>query len=149
VRSTPCAQCGAIHDRPDESCADRFDALLALDHSRREPWGSRHGLAFAAYALQHPDDQTIESLDRCWVMLCRVYVAGDDRMDVARGLRMLGSRSAADWSVPPRPHASRAPNPFTTTIADLGDFDAADYPARLDAWCRATLAGWGLMLPEA
>jgi hypothetical protein len=29
------------------------------------------------------------------------------------------------------------------TIADLGDFDREDYPARLDDWCRAVLAAWG------
>jgi hypothetical protein len=33
---------------------------------------------------------------------------------------------------------------FETTIADLGAFAAADYATRLDAWCRATLVGWGL-----
>src|SRR5712664_2891954 len=48
----PCPQCGAVYPPPPTSCADQFAVLLALDHSRREPWGSRHGLAFAAYSLQ-------------------------------------------------------------------------------------------------
>jgi hypothetical protein len=29
------------------------------------------------------------------------------------------------------------------TIVDLGEFDAAHYAERLDAWCRATLTMWG------
>lgn len=50
---TRCADCGAAWRDGEDSCAARFDRLLALDHSRREPWGSRHGIAFAVYALQH------------------------------------------------------------------------------------------------
>ena len=51
---TRCDECGARYTEPGDSCQARFDQLLALDHSRQEPWGSRHGLAFAAFALQHP-----------------------------------------------------------------------------------------------
>jgi hypothetical protein len=128
-------------------CAERFAILLALDHSRQEPWGSRHGLAFAAYTLQHPASQSREALERCWLMLCRVYVAGDDRMDVARGLRAFGGRSPTHWSAPPFPKPEALPSHFETTIADLGTFGADEYAARLDAWCRAALAGWGLACP--
>ena len=48
-----CPQCGGALASPDDSCASRFDTLLALDHSRQEPWGSRHASAFATFALQH------------------------------------------------------------------------------------------------
>jgi hypothetical protein len=47
-----CPECGATYSEEGDSCAARFDQLLALDHSRREPWGSRHGQAYAAFALQ-------------------------------------------------------------------------------------------------
>ena len=50
----------------------RFELLLALDHSRAEPWGSRHGQAFAAFALQHPVRHAA-SLDVAWELLYRVY----------------------------------------------------------------------------
>src|ERR1051326_7998235 len=49
-----CVECGAEYESDEDSCVARFDRLLALDHSRQEPWGSRHGQAFAAFALQHP-----------------------------------------------------------------------------------------------
>ena len=52
--SATCNECGARYGNSTDSCVVRFDQLLALDHSRREPWGSRHGLAFAVFALQHP-----------------------------------------------------------------------------------------------
>jgi catechol 2,3-dioxygenase-like lactoylglutathione lyase family enzyme len=45
--------------------------LLALDHSRQEPWGSRHGVAFAAFALQHPA-RYATSLDPAWATLHRM-----------------------------------------------------------------------------
>jgi len=48
---TRCPECGASYATEDDSCSARFERLLALDHSRQEPWGSRHGQAFAAFAL--------------------------------------------------------------------------------------------------
>jgi hypothetical protein len=114
--------------------------LLALDHSRREPWGSRHGLAFAVYALQHPLRFTEETLDQTWRILHRVYVAGDEPARVLGALAGRAPSVSANWDVPPRP-----PNPAghpTITIADLGQFEPAEYAALLDAWCRATVAWW-------
>jgi len=35
-----CPQCGAIYQQTEDSCAERFPALLALDNSRQEPWGA-------------------------------------------------------------------------------------------------------------
>jgi hypothetical protein len=142
--SPTCPQGSAALGEPPLSCADRFSALLALDHSRQEPWGSRHGAAFAAYTLQHPSGQAAEMLERCWLMLCRIYIAGDDRASVARGLRAHGARTPEDWSAPPFPGPSATPAAFEITIADLGDFAAGQYAPLLDRWCLATLAGWGL-----
>ena len=119
-----CAQCGAAYQRDDDSCAERFAALLALDHSRQEPWGSRHGSAFAVYTLQHPEGVSREALERCWVMLVPDHVAGDDAAYVARTLRQAKTAAV-------RPGMSRHCRPTAgtsrrsrVTIADLGDFDA-------------------------
>ncbi len=71
VNFARCPECGAAYQAAGDSCGARFDALLALDHARREPWGSRHGLAFAAFALQHPAAHAA-SLDRAWAALHRV-----------------------------------------------------------------------------
>ncbi len=127
----------------DDSCAAQFDALLALDHSRREPWGSRHGQAFAAFALQHPSAYPA-SLGRAWAVLHRIYVDGEAPARVFRSLAAAagpGRAVPSTWRTPPRP-----PRPVAApavTIVDLADFTAATYPERLDAWCRATLVAWG------
>src|SRR5205823_8749822 len=63
MKTHQCAECGAMYIDEFDSCAARFETLLAVDHSRREPWGSRHGQAFAAFALQHPNTCS-SSLDR-------------------------------------------------------------------------------------
>jgi hypothetical protein len=138
-----CEQCGVVYQVDGDSCAERFSALLALDHSRQEPWGSRHGSAFAAFTLQHPDRVAREVLERCWAMLYRIHVAGDDPQYVARALRQLVSGARPTWSVPPLPPDAMAPRHARVTIADLGSFDAERYASQLDNWCRATLESLG------
>ena len=136
-----CEQCGARYESLDDSCAERFSQLLAFDHSRKEPWGSRHGSAFAAYTLQHPAGLPRGALERCWVMLYRIWIAGDDPEYVARTLRHGGGRPS--WHVPPLPAEAVLPRRARMTIADLGEFDAETYPSHLEAWCRATLESLG------
>ncbi|HJQ20268.1 MAG TPA: DUF5946 family protein [Gemmatimonadaceae bacterium] len=135
-----CAECGAVYRQPSDSCALRFGALLALDHSRREPWGSRHGLAFAAFALQHPQRHAA-SLDRAWATLFRIYVVGDRPDQVFERLRTIASGVPPEWLVLPRPSAPVEPPRMT--IVDMGEFVADRYAAQLDDWCRASLAMWG------
>jgi hypothetical protein len=144
MSSIKCPECGAVYDSEGDSCAARFDALLALDHSRREPWGSRHGQAFAAFALQHPVAHAT-SLDRAWAALHRIYAAGEPPARVFGALVARRGAMPPEWRGPPRP--PRAAALPTVTIADLADFAAASYPARLDAWCRASLVAWGAILP--
>ena len=134
-----CPQCGASYEDADDSCAQRFSALLALDHSRSEPWGSRHGSAFAAYSLQHPVGQPRASLERCWIMLHRIWISGDDPQFVARTMRGVEEGRPHPWTVPPLPVDAVEPRRPHVTIADLGEFDADGYPGQLEAWCRATL----------
>jgi len=135
-----CPGCGAVYVSADESCAACFDELLALDHSRAEPWGRRHALAFSAYALQHPDRFARNVLERAWLLLYSVYVKGISADRVVEGLRRSG-KNRPDWAAPPLPSGTPAPS-FAVTIADLGSFAAETYPEQLDSWCRATLAGW-------
>jgi hypothetical protein len=138
-----CPECGARYDDHRDSCTSRFETLLALDHSRQEPWGSRHGQAFAAFSLQHPR-RYASSVDRAWEALYRVYCLGEPAAHVFAGLRARAPAHGASAAVPPHPAASlRLPS---VTIADLGDFEAARYAAQLDAWCLATLSAWGAAL---
>ena len=136
--SRKCPDCRAQYDNEEDSCERRFEALLALDHSREEPWGSRHAIAFAVYALQHPRAFEVATLDRCWAILYRVYVKGDEALKVARALTGDQLTAGRDWDVPPRPEVS-TPAP-RITIKDLGHFPAAEYSAMLDAWAQATVA---------
>jgi len=134
-----CPECGAVYEAEDEDCGGRFEALLALDHSRTEPWGSRHGLAFSVFALQHSDRFPPDVAERAWILLYRVYVEGNDYQRVTAALRRMG-RQNPDWDVPAR--ASRRTASFSVTIADLGSFAADRYIDNLDRWCRATVEAW-------
>jgi hypothetical protein len=139
-----CDQCGARYESPDDGCRQRFEQLLALDHSRQEPWGSRHGSAFAAFTLQHPVGQAREVLERCWLLLDRIWVAGDEPVVVTEALRHVQSGAPLHLTAPPLPPGAVEPRSFSITIADLGDFEAGDYPRLLEAWCRATLSALGV-----
>jgi len=134
-----CDQCGARYPDEDRSCGKRFEFLLALDHSRAEPWGSRHALAFGAFVLQHPRDYHRRVLEGAWGILWAVYVEGHELPWVLSTVRTTGK--------PPEPHTipslpELAPTSFPVTICDLGDFDGNRYPDGLDRWCRATLDAW-------
>lgn len=138
-RSTVCPECGAVYQGSD-SCATRFAALLALDHGRREPWGSRHGQAFAAFALQHPLAYGT-SLDFAWAALHRICLDGELPVHVFSPPGVRSLLKSIGMGVPPRPPRPRQ-RP-TITIADLGEFDQETYPQCLDAWCKAALDMWG------
>jgi hypothetical protein len=140
INAKRCPECDATYTVAGDCCAARFDTLLALDHSRQEPWGSRHGQAFAAFALQHPVTHAA-SLDRAWAVLHRIYVDGTPPAQVFGTLVAARGALPSVWNVPPRP--ARPVGAPTVTIADLDDFAATSYAERLDDWCRAALAAWG------
>lgn len=138
-----CSGCGASYEIQGDSCDARFNNLLALDHSRQEPWGSRHGIAFAVFALQHPGRFPEGTLDRSWQILYRVYVSGDEPARVIGAARRAQS-VPLDWKLPPVP---AIPSGYPAiTIADLGEFAAEKYVALLDAWARGTMTWWGVDL---
>jgi hypothetical protein len=139
MNSSRCPECDATYTVVGDCCATRFETLLALDHSHQEPWGSRHGQAFAAFALQHPVTHAA-SLDRAWVVLHRIYVVGTPAAQVFDALIAARGALPSSWGVPLRP-AQPVCAP-AVTIADLGDFAAPSYAERLDAWCRAALAAY-------
>ena len=107
-----------------------------------QPWGSRHGLAFSTFAMQHPDGRTREQLAACWVMLYRVWIKGDNRAKLAAAMRERQSMPPEEWGVPALPAAPTASPRYAVTIADLGEFDADSYVQKLEEWGRATLAAW-------
>src|SRR4051794_16379501 len=94
-----CPECGARYETAEDNCQRRFDALLALDHSRTEPWGSRHAVAFSVLALQHPDRFPTDVAERSWVTLYSVYAQGNDYLRVTAAVRRMG-RQKLDWDIP-------------------------------------------------
>ena len=142
MTTNQCPDCGARYETGADSCANRFNELLALDHSRREPWGSRHGQAFATFALQHPSRYPA-SLDAAWGVLYRLCCLGQSLAHVTEVFR---GRARSGGVIPPRP--DRPIGRPEITIADLRDFEATTYPTRLDAWSRATLASWRIAATE-
>ncbi|WP_255459373.1 MULTISPECIES: DUF5946 family protein [unclassified Nocardiopsis] len=138
-----CAQCGAVSETP---CEELFQQLLALDHSRQEPWGPLHGVAVACYRLQHPASLT-EGSHVFPLELLRAYVEGGPeaarRMtEHARRANSHRARRPEHTVTAPR---SEAPTGFAFTIAEVavdGGFPADGYPGRVRSWAEATLAGW-------
>lgn len=141
-----CPDCGGP-TKEGLSCGDRFDRLLALDHSRREPWGPRHGLAFAVYALQHAGRFDRSTRERSWLILYRVYRLGDDPVRLVDAVRRHPRPTPEAFGVPPLPDRPDG-GTFPMTIADLGRFEAARYADDLDAWCRSTLTALGGVGPS-
>ncbi len=130
-----CPECGARYADADDSCRARFHHLLALDHSRQEPWGSRHALAFAAFVLQHPGQYDPASVARSRELLTRVLVKGAPLVQVVREMRADPKpATAASAGAGPVEGSS-----YAVTIADLGHFEAEAYPDALDRWCRSAL----------
>lgn len=146
-----CVECGAS---AEASCAELFEHLLALDHSRTEPWGSLHGVAVACYRLQHPSASTGGG-QHILLDLLRAYRGGG--LAAAQWWEEAARRANSHRrSGQPHPlHPSKASqeqqapamsgNGFAVTIADVsrdGTFPAEGYSARLDSWVEATLAAW-------
>jgi hypothetical protein len=135
-------ECGATDS---VLCTERFQQLLALDHSREAPWGPLHGVAVACYRLQHPstlhpgepavllrmvDAYRVEGLSGAERIAQDRKRANSHR---GRGVRDLGDEPVG------------TPSAFTFTIDDLavdGSFPAEGYSERVHAWAEATAAAW-------
>jgi hypothetical protein len=115
-----------------------FEALLALDHRRLQPWGEFHGLNVACYLLQHPA-QAPHGVDGEHLELVTAFLGGGlaaarrwerERVRLNRQQQL----SAARRPIPTRSH------PATFTIADLsvdGTFPAEGYEERMKRWAAS------------
>lgn len=131
-----CPQYGAVYATPDDSCEARWPQRLALDHSRKAPWGPLHALSFATWTLQHADMAAPGSVARSRELLERVTGHGEPLARVVADFRRRAPGHASErlLEVPARPPR------FEITIADLGDFDRATFEPNLHRWAQATLA---------
>ncbi|MBD0691782.1 DUF5946 family protein [Streptomyces sp. CBMA123] len=140
----PCGECGA------RGCAGLFHGLLALDHSRAQPWGPLHGVSVSCFLLQHPGRLPGDGGAGARGLL-RAYLDGG----LPAVERLVGrTRRANSHRVPGRPPTGAAVRPggeaprggFAVTIEEVavdGTFPADGFPERVRAWAAATLAAWG------
>ena len=108
-----CEDCGAPTN--DATCAELFDRLLALDHSRQQPWGALHGEAVACYFAQHRNAHRAPR---------------DVAPLIARLEQFVVDEQLAESSQPTVIH----------DVAVDGSFPAAGYQERLKQWARSILA---------
>ena len=140
-----CDECGA--ELPaEETCLDRFHALLAAEADRNE-LARMHGLTVLTYYLQHP------SLTKPWYQrygadaLRRVFGQGEQWLDVLmehhpRGvgrrrsaaamaaLKATGGPGMPDWVIP-------HPIPGELTVDSVDHMAAAGQSAQVEAWARS------------
>lgn len=111
VSHLTCEECGA--PTVEATCAELFDRLLALDHSRQQPWGSLHGEAVACYFAQHRNAP--RSPREVGPLFARLehFVAGE---------------------------SEGTPIMTIHAVAVDGSFPAAGYQERLTQWARSILA---------
>ncbi|GAA1580127.1 hypothetical protein GCM10009678_73510 [Actinomadura kijaniata] len=146
---THCPECGAPAE--PRSCEELFHALLALDHSRRPPWGPLHGVSVSCFLLQHPSRIPGPDAAPPWSLLHAYLRDGLDGADrrvrhVRRGdsHRGPGGAPAAAPGVA-APALDRPPARFAVTIAEVaggGDFPAEGFAERVRDWAAATVDAW-------
>ncbi|MFF8309733.1 DUF5946 family protein [Streptomyces lydicus] len=145
----PCAECGAPMDA--RSCDELFDILLALDHSRQEPWGPLHGVSVSCFLLQHPSRLPADDGTRAWALL-HAYLAGGlaevnqlvGRARRGNSHRVKGSPSE-DVREAAQPRRDAPRSPFSVTIHDVavdGSFPSSEFAERVRAWAAATVDAW-------
>ncbi|PXY28907.1 hypothetical protein DI005_23395 [Prauserella sp. PE36] len=147
---TRCPECGA--PAGPRSCQELFDAVLALDHSRRPPWGPLHGVTVACFLLQHPSRLPETARSGPWAMV-HSYLDGGlaavtrltERARNANSHRNRGARRAGTVPGVPAPPLTAPPTAFDVTIADVagdGTFPADGFPERVTDWARAIIDAW-------
>jgi hypothetical protein len=129
------------------TCAELFDALLALDHSRRPPWGAHHGVSVATYLLQHPSRSTPAMRRGQWELVRAFTRDGLAAAQALAAARVAGNRGGRRPSDEPAAgvELDRVPAGFAVTIADVsvdGTFPADGFADRVASWARATVEAW-------
>ncbi|QRP50945.1 DUF5946 family protein [Amycolatopsis sp. FDAARGOS 1241] len=147
---TRCPECGALAHT--HSCEELFHTVLALDHSRRPPWGPLHGVTVSCFLLQHPSRLPAPRRLPCWEILHTYLGEGvfatarlTERSRRANSHRNAGSAPADTVPDVPTPSATPSPTSFSVTITDVaqdGTFPADGFPERVTAWAKATVTAW-------
>ncbi|TVT57409.1 hypothetical protein FNH05_07480 [Amycolatopsis rhizosphaerae] len=150
VPATRCPECGALAQ--PHSCEELFHLVLALDHSRRPPWGPLHGVTVSCFLLQHPSRLPASGRARSWAILHTYLNEGvsattrlTERARRANSHRNTGSALPDIVPDVAPPSWTSSPPVFRVTIADVaqdGTFPADGFPERVTAWAEATITAW-------
>ncbi|WAL68136.1 DUF5946 family protein [Amycolatopsis cynarae] len=145
-----CPECGA--PAQPQSCEELFHTVLALDHSRRPPWGPLHGVTVSCFLLQHPSRLPVSERVRSWTILHTYLNEGlsatsrlTERARRANSHRHRGAALPDLSPAAPAPSGTSSPTVFGVTIADVaqdGTFPADGFPERVIAWAKATVTAW-------
>lgn len=146
---THCPECGA--PTQPHPCEELFNVVLALDHSRRPPWGPLHGVTVSCFLLQHPSRLPAPNRTHPWTILHLYLQKGLPAVTaLTEGARRTNSHRNRDATLPALdvPAFPLAPEPttFNITITDVaqdGTFPAAGFPKRVKDWAKATITAWG------
>lgn len=136
---TRCAECGA--PAQPHSCAELFDVVLALDHSRRPPWGPLHAVTVACFLLQHPR-RTPAAAQPLQAVLHAYLYGGLDAVSSLTERRRRANNHRNRGAAIPGGAPAPARTTYSVTIADVaqdGTFPAAGFADRVAAWARAVL----------
>lgn len=115
-----------------------FEVLLALDHSRRPPWGPLHAVAVSCYLLQRTEVQIGSDDSRLEIL--RAFLAGGRPSLDAKVASLRGPDRRTSTGL-----ALDVPAGFDMTILDDsvdGSFPAEGYEQRVRQWAFTTLTAW-------
>ena len=133
-----CEECGA--DLPhDETCAGRFETLLAADFGGVAEAFDVHGLTVLTYQLQHPSGVKPWYLAFGYDLMRRIFGQGEDWRQALTEVRQ-NKADVARWkmmvtSIPPE--VVMHPVPGEVTIADIDPAAPAGHADRVLAWARS------------
>lgn len=144
-----CADCGWADDGRGP-CGVLLDALLAVEFSRRQPWGRLHGVTVPAFWLQHAGTDPLGDRSVRWAVLRTYLDGGIDALETAiaaaRRRRHAGGPRPPEVSDYPVAAEAAPPTPrmWSTTIGHVaaadGSFPAEGHTARVEAWVRGVVA---------
>jgi uncharacterized protein DUF5946 len=136
-----CDECGA--DLPyDQTCAARFEALLASDFGGVAEAFDVHGLTVLTYQLQHPHGAKPWYLALGYELMRRIFGQGEDWREVL--LEMRQGDTVERWKRAVRtepPGIVKGPVPGEITIAEIDPAAPAGHAERVLAWARSVAQG--------
>jgi hypothetical protein len=136
--SERCPGCGAPAE-PD-SCDELFQVLLALDHSRQDPWGPLHGVSVSCFLLQHHGG-SVEGVSPRRAVLQAYLDGGLEAVEhLTTRARRANRRGGVVFDLDPAHKDALPVGPFAVTIVDVahgGKFPADGFAERVRNWASA------------